>query len=67
MWNGSVGRLDEGCLQVRTLPSSMLTKVKDPVIMEKQAKVLYRIPCSCGKESFHVIVGPCGDFMCGCG
>ena len=28
---------------------SMLTKVKDPMIMEKQAKVVYRIPCSCGE------------------
>ena len=26
----------------------MLFKVKDP-LMEKQAKVAYRIPCSCGK------------------
>ena len=28
---------------------SMLTKVKDPLMMKKQAKVVYRIPCSCGK------------------
>ena len=28
---------------------SMLTKVKDPLTMEKKAKVVYRIPCSCGK------------------
>ena len=28
---------------------SMLTKVKDPLMMEKQAKVVYRIPCSCGE------------------
>ena len=28
---------------------SMLTKVKDPLLMEKQAKVVYRIPCSCGE------------------
>ena len=27
----------------------MLTKVKDPLMMEKQAKVVYRIPCSCGE------------------
>ena len=29
---------------------SMLTKVKDAVPMEKQANVVYRIPCSCGKS-----------------
>ena len=28
---------------------SMLTKVKDPVTKEKQAKVVYQIPCSCSK------------------
>ena len=28
---------------------SMLTKVKDPLMMEMQAKVVYCIPCSCGK------------------
>ena len=28
---------------------SMLTKVKDLLIMEKQGKVVYRIPCSCGE------------------
>ena len=28
---------------------SMLTKVKYPLMMEKQAKVVYCIPCSCGK------------------
>ena len=28
---------------------SMLTKVKDPLMMEKQAKVVYCIPCSCGE------------------
>ena len=28
---------------------SMLTKVKDALPMEKQANVVYRIPCSCGK------------------
>ena len=28
---------------------SMLTTVKDPLMMEKQAKVVYRIPCSCGE------------------
>ena len=27
----------------------MLTKVKDPLTKEKQAKVVYHIPCSCGK------------------
>ena len=29
---------------------SMLTKVKDPLTMEKQAKVVHRIPCSCGED-----------------
>ena len=29
---------------------SVLTKVKDPLPMEKKAKVVYRIPCSCGKS-----------------
>ena len=28
----------------------VLTKVKDPVPMEKKAKVVYQIPCSCGKS-----------------
>ena len=28
---------------------SMLTKVKDPLMIEKQAKVVYRVPCSCGE------------------
>ena len=28
---------------------SMLTKVKDALPMEKQANVVYRVPCSCGK------------------
>ena len=28
---------------------SMLTKVKDALPMEKQANIVYRIPCSCGK------------------
>ena len=28
---------------------SMLTKVKDPLTKEKQAKVVYEIPYSCGK------------------
>ena len=28
---------------------SMLTKVKDPLTIEKQAKVVYRVPCSCGE------------------
>ena len=28
---------------------SMLTKVKDPLPIEKQANVVYEIPCSCGK------------------
>ena len=28
---------------------SMMIKVKDPLMMEKQAKVVYCIPCSCGK------------------
>ena len=28
---------------------SMLTKVKDAMPVEKQANVVYRIPCSCGK------------------
>ena len=32
----------------RTL-CSMLTKVKDELPMEKLSKVVYRIPCSCGK------------------
>ena len=27
----------------------MLTKMKDTLAMEKQSKVVYRIPCSCGK------------------
>ena len=25
----------------------VLTRVKDPLMMEKQAEVVYRIPCSC--------------------
>ena len=29
---------------------SVLTKVKDPLPMEKEAKVVYQIPCSCGKS-----------------
>ena len=29
---------------------SMLTKVKDPLTMEKQAKVVHRIPCSGGED-----------------
>ena len=29
---------------------SVLTKVKDPLPMEKKAKVVYWIPCSCGKS-----------------
>ena len=28
---------------------SMLTKVKDPLMIEKQAKMVYCIPCSCGE------------------
>ena len=28
---------------------SMLTKVKDPLPIEKQANVVYEIPCTCGK------------------
>ena len=28
---------------------SMLTKVKDPLTKEKQAKLVYQTPCSCGK------------------
>ena len=28
---------------------SMLTKVKEALPVEKQANVVYRIPCSCGK------------------
>ena len=28
---------------------SMLTKVKDPLPVEKQANVVYKVPCSCGK------------------
>ena len=28
---------------------SMLTKVKDPLAVEKQANVVYEIPCMCGK------------------
>ena len=28
---------------------SMLTKVKDPLMIEKQAKVVYCVPCSCGE------------------
>ena len=33
----------------QSLPS-VLTKVKDPLPMEKKAKMVYRIPCSCGKS-----------------
>ena len=29
---------------------SVLTKVKDPLPMEKKAKVVYRIPCNCDKS-----------------
>ena len=28
---------------------SMLTKVKDPLPVEKQANIVYEVPCSCGK------------------
>ena len=28
---------------------SMLTKVKDPLPTEKQANVVYKVPCACGK------------------
>ena len=28
---------------------SMLTKVKDALSMEKMSKVVYQVPCSCGK------------------
>ena len=36
---------------------SMLTRVKYiPLMMEKQAKVVYRIPCSCGKAYIGEIV-----------
>ena len=28
---------------------SLLTKVKDPLPMEKQANVVYEVPCTCGK------------------
>ena len=28
---------------------SVLAKVKDPLPMEKKAKVVYQIPCSCGR------------------
>ena len=28
---------------------SMLTKVKDPLLVEKQGNVVYEVPCSCGK------------------
>lgn len=28
---------------------SVLSKVKDPLPVEKQSKVVYRIPCRCGK------------------
>ena len=27
----------------------MLTKVKDPLLAEKQANVVYEVPCTCGK------------------
>ena len=29
---------------------SMLSRVKDTLVMEKRSKVVYRIPCSCGKK-----------------
>ena len=29
---------------------SMLTKVKDPLSIEKQANVVYEVPCSCGRS-----------------
>ena len=35
---------------------SMLTKVKDPLVMEKQAKVVYCIPYSCGEAYIEEIV-----------
>ena len=28
---------------------SMLTKVKDPLPVEKQANIVYEVPCTCGK------------------
>ena len=28
---------------------SLLTKVKDPLPMEKQANFIYKVPCTCGK------------------
>lgn len=27
----------------------LLSKVKNPLLMEEQSKVVYRIPCICGK------------------
>ena len=30
---------------------SMLTKVKDPLPIEKQANVVYEIPCTCGRST----------------
>ena len=36
---------------------SMLTKVKDALSMEKMSKVVYQVPCSCGKAyiSYHIV------------
>ena len=28
---------------------SMLTKVKDTLVLEKKSKVVYQVPCSCGE------------------
>ena len=28
---------------------TILTKVKDPLPMEKQANIIYKVPCTCGK------------------
>ena len=31
---------------------SLLTKVKDPLPIEKQANIVYEVPCTCGKVYF---------------
>ena len=34
---------------VKNIPTE-LTRVKDPLPLEKQSKVVYRVPCACGQS-----------------
>ena len=44
-------RIRKACrnYNIRVVFRSMLAKVKDPLPIEKQANVIYEIPCTCGK------------------